>query len=355
MLEDGRFRLWVGGCSHLATDLKHGRESLADAITDSERGGDEGGPAFDWDVMLHLGDLKGLQDTPGDADGELLREQTSVAEKHGREHFYHLLGNHDASGPDEPTQWWFRTWVDPTGEHTEVSGVDNAARPFPVTGTWERYSFEVGNLLFLMMGDRNDGGPPAGRDATGGYPAGRVTSETFDWWREMVRAHPDRIIVNCHHHMLEDTTVASGLGEGVEEDPRAGHSYHGSFEDGAPEGSSFIYFLDDRPHARAFERYLEAHPGAIDLWLGGHTHTFPDDTHGGKGHIEQKWGVWFANCCALTLHHGGKAPLTRLMTFEDGSDEVRVRCYLHTSHFAPEGWWEPGERVLRLSRPFEAP
>jgi hypothetical protein len=30
--------------------------------------------------------------------------------------------------------------------------------------------------------------------------------------------------------MLEDTTVASGLNEGVE------GGYHGSFEDGAPEG-----------------------------------------------------------------------------------------------------------------------
>ena len=29
------------------------------------------------------------------------------------------------------------------------------------------------------------------------------------------------------------------------------------------------------------------------MWLGGHTHTNPDDTYGGKSHIEQKWGVWF--------------------------------------------------------------
>lgn len=349
MSRDGTFRLWVGGCAHLATDLKFGRKSLADAITDSERGGDEGGPAFDWDIMLHLGDLKGLQDTPSDRDGELYHDQISVAEEHGREHFYNLLGNHDASGPGEPTQWWFRTWIDPTGENTQVSGVDNSRRPYPVTGTWERYSFEVGNLLVLMMGDRNDGGPPAGRAATGGYPAGRVTGETFDWWRGMVEEHPDRIVISCHHHMLEDTTVASGLNEGVE------GGYHGCFEEGAPEGASFIYFLDDRPHARAFEGYLQDHPGAIDLWLGGHTHACPDDTYGGRSHIERRWDVWFANCCAITQHHAGKAPLTRMFTFEPGSSEVRVQCYLHTGEFASEGWWRPGERTLRLSRPFEAP
>jgi hypothetical protein len=32
-----------------------------------------------------------------------------------------------------------------------------------------------------------------------------------------------------------------------------------------------------KPKAQAFESYLAAHPGAIDLWLGGHTHTHPDD------------------------------------------------------------------------------
>jgi len=354
MMDDGKLRLWVGGCSHLSTDLRFGRESLRDAITDSERGGDEGGPRFDWDIMLHLGDLKGEQGTPTDRDGELFLEQVSAATEHGREHFYNLLGNHDASGPDEPTQWWFRTWIDPTGENTQVSGVDNARRPCPVTGTWERYWFEVGNILVLMMGDRNDGGPPAGRAARGGYPAGRVTSETFTWWRELVEANPDRIIISCHHHMLEGTTVASGLGEGVQQDPRAGHTYHGSFADGAPEGSSFIYFLDDRPHARVFERSLEQHPGAIDLWLGGHTHAFPDDTFGGRSHVERKWDVGFINWSAITRHHAGKAPMSRLLTFEDGSDRVRVQCYLHTGEFAPEGWWEPAERTLPLRHPFRA-
>ncbi len=346
MLDDGVFRLWVGGCSHLSTDVKFGRESLAGAITDSERGGDEGGPPFEWDIMLHLGDLKGAQGAPGDRDGELFLEQINAARNHGRERFYNLLGNHDASGPDEETQWWFRTWIDPTGENTSVSGVDNAARPFPVTGTWERYSFEVGNILVLMMGDRNDGGPPAGRGSRGGYPAGRVTSETFEWWRQMVEGNPDRIIISCHHHMLEDTTVASGLNEGVE------GRYHGHFGDGAPEGASFIYFLDDRPHARAFESYLEQHPGCIDLWLGGHTHAFPDDRYGGRSHIERKWGVGFVNCSAITRHHAGKAPMSRLLSFEEDSSEVRVQCYLHTGEFAPEGWWEPGERRLPLRRPF---
>ena len=49
------------------------------------------------------------------------------------------------------------------GESTEYSRVDPDRRPFQTEGTWERYSFTAGNILFLMMGDRNDGGPPKGR------------------------------------------------------------------------------------------------------------------------------------------------------------------------------------------------
>ena len=340
------FNLWVGGCCHIATDLRFGRRSLEDAITDSERGGDQGGPAFDWDIMLHLGDIKGGQDTPTDVDGEQFLEQIASARDHGREHFYNLLGNHDASGPDQEPQWWFRKWVDPTGENTAVSGVDNARRPYPVSGEYDHYSFEVGNLLVLMMGDRNDGGPPAGRASTRGYPAGRIFTETFEWWQRMVEAHPDRIVISCHHHMLEDTTVASGLWEGVE------GGYHGRMDDGAPEGASFIYFLDETPHARAFEGYFQRHPRATDLWLGGHTHARPDDTYGGRSHIETRWGTHFINCAAITRHHAGRAPMTRLLTFTEGSTQVRVRCYLHTSDFAPEGWYAPAERTLTLSRPF---
>ena len=55
--------------------------------------------------------------------------------------------------------------------------------------------------------------------------------------------------------------------------------YHGvdGVPDGVPEGASYLYFIDDEPKAQRFEHYLEQHPGAVDIWLGGHTGTFPDD------------------------------------------------------------------------------
>jgi len=119
-----QFRVWAMACSHVGTDLRHDRESLAEAIHQSERGGTEGGPPFEWDVALHLGDLSGSQTPPGDEEGREVVRQFAASSLHTRECFYNLAGNHDASGVHEPCQWWFRKWVDPTGENTASSGVD---------------------------------------------------------------------------------------------------------------------------------------------------------------------------------------------------------------------------------------
>lgn len=342
------FNVWATSDSHITSDLLYQRESMSEAVRQSEFGGETGGPAFSWDIMLHLGDLVGRQGTPDDEEGQEVQRQLLSARKHRREQIYNVLGNHDASGPDEPAQWWFKKWIDPLGKDPHRSRVHPERRPFPVSGTWERYTFQAGNILFIMLSDRNDGGPPAGRGPRGGYPAGRVTRETFEWWVETVEENQDKIIITCHHHMLKNTTVASGEWEGVE------RGYHGRREDGAPVGASYLYFVGDEPDAQAFEKYLSEHPGAIDLWLGGHTHAYPDDTYGGKSHIERKWGVTFVNVAALARHHARKytVPMSRLLMFAPGADEVIVKCYLHTSDYAPQGWYNPAERIVQLRREF---
>jgi hypothetical protein len=356
--EKMQFKLWAMGCSHVGTDMRYAnRESLADAIRQSEQGGSEEGPAFNWDIALHLGDLSGTATPPGDEEGQEVIRQFSAASKHSREHFYNIAGNHDASGADESCQWWFRKWVDPSGEYTKFSGVDPDNRPYKINGTWERYSFCVGNILFLMMSDRNDGGPPVGRGEKGGYPAGAVTSETFQWWREMVESNTDKIIISAHHHMLKETTAASGPWEGFRKNSKGEWKsyYHGYIPDGGPKGASYLYFLDDKPDANAFENYLEANPGAIDIWLGAHTHTNPDDRRGNRSLIEEKWGVNFINVAALTRYHVWETsrPMSRLFTFINNSDQAKIQCYLHTSDYAEQGWYENAERTIKLRTPFE--
>lgn len=349
------FRLWVFADAHVGTDLEAGRESLAEAIRQSESA-----RGFDWDIALDLGDMSGAQGLPKDPEGAEVVRQFAALKRHRREQIYDLSGNHDRSGLDEPQAWWWRKWLDPTGEHTEVSGVDAAKRPFPIEGTWERYAFRVGNLLFLMMSDINEPTQRPGRGTLGGNPGGVVSGETFRWWKAMVAQNPASIVISAHHYVLKDTTVASGEWEGMRRNAAGEWSgrYHGYFPQGAPQGASFLYWVDSQRDSGAFERALAAAPGAVDLWLGAHTHTRPDDTFGGKSHIERRWGTTFLNAAGLTRHHGpaeNQVPRSWLLTFIEGRREVTARCYLHSGEYAPQGWYRPAERRIALSRPFAAP
>ena len=350
------FSLWAFGDAHVGTDIKRGRRSLAEALRTSERGGAAGGPAFAWDIAIDIGDMSGGQEVPEDDEGAELVRQFEAMEEHRREDIYSICGNHDRSGLHEPEAWWWRKWVDPTGEHSAFSKVDAGKRPFAVQGTWERYVFKAGNMLFLLMSDVNEPSQSIGRGDLGGNPAGVVSAETFAWWQKMVAAHPDHIIISAHHYMLKETTVASGDWQGMRKDEVGNWQshYHGYKAQGAPIGASYLYFVGSRPDSGDFENYLEAHPGSVDLWLGGHTHAHPDDTFGGKSHIETKWGgTHFINVACLSRFHGPEnVPKSRLLTFAEGSDEVQVQCYMHSNEFLPEGWYAAAERTLRLTRPF---
>src|SRR6185437_9054475 len=109
-----------------------------------------------------------------------------------------------------------------------------------------------------------------------------------------------------------------------------------------------------QPDSAQFEDFLAEHPGRVAMWLAGHTHTHPDDNHGGKTHIERRWGTWFLNVASLSRHHMPLTtlPISRLLTFTPGSPELRVQCYLHTDQHAPQGWYPPAERKITLPHPF---
>jgi hypothetical protein len=262
-------RVWVFSDAHVGSDQNKGRESLATAIRQSE-----GASGFSWDIALDLGDMSGAQGTPKDAEGAEIIRQFAALTQHHREDIYDLSGNHDRSGLDEPPAQWWRKWIDPTGEHTEFSHVDATRRPFPIDGTWERYSFRVGNLLFLMMSDINEPTQKVGRGPLGGNPGGVVSGETFRWWKRMVEENGSSIIISAHHYVLKDTTVASGEWEGMQRDATGGWEprYHGLYPQGTPQGASFLYWVDSQPDSGAFESMLAAEPPRVDLWLGAHTH-----------------------------------------------------------------------------------
>jgi hypothetical protein len=364
------FSVWVFSDAHVGSDLRgsnhlrsdavtpgpDGRQSLATALRQSE----DPARGFPWDIALDLGDLSGAQGTPKDEEGKEIVRQFSVLKRHKRAQIYDISGNHDRSGLDEPQAWWWRKWVDPTGENPEFSLVHPDERPFRVEGTWERYSFRAGNLLFLMMSDVNEPTQKVGRGKLGGNPAGVVSGETFRWWKGMVEQNPDSIIVSAHHYVLKNTTVASGEWEGMTRTNQGGWTagYHGYYQEGTPQGASYLYWVDSKPDAGVFEKFLDDMPGRVDLWLGGHTHTAVEDTYGGKSHVETRYGTTFMNVAALTKFHtssGTGMPRSWLLTFTEGSDMATARCFLHGNEFAPQGWYPKLDRTIKLKQPFSMP
>ena len=215
----GSLRVWACGCSHVIADKAVGRESLADAIRQSETGNGNPELAFDWDICLNLGDFSAAFGLPTGEEGKEIVRQFGALTRHRREDVYTLCGNHDRNALDEPPGQWFRKYIDPFGENTAVSGVDRNRYRYPVHGDWERYRFDVGNVRFLMMSDVNESSQHAGRGRLGGNPGGVVSRETFDWWVDQVESsHCDRIVVTAHHYVLKETTVASGEWEGMTRD-----------------------------------------------------------------------------------------------------------------------------------------
>jgi hypothetical protein len=353
------FVWWSISDPHIQTDLP-GYRSLESAILDSANGGDQGGESFTWDIATVAGDWTGVA-CPTDSDGQDLIDQWNGAGADPNR-FYGVIGNHDANTSDNA---WFEKWVDPLGQHTGFSGIDNGRRPYPVQGAWDHYSFQVGNILFLMLGDRNEGPPPFGRLCSAGYPSGRMSLDTYNWWVQQVDQHPDLIIVTISHQALWETTAYTGFDEGYLQGIHGGHSWADR------RGSSMIYTIDDWTidgldenenyiGARdfGFVKYLQDHPGAIDLWIHGHTHhyMYPGKSYNGRSDVEKKYGVTFINTGALTKNHGGPmAPYSRLFSFYANSSTALMQTYMHSNAWsgAPEGFYAPAEVVVQLSRAFD--
>lgn len=329
------FWVWAAGDAHIQADLLSDYESLA-ASAHQVR---EATGAPDPDVWVNPGDFVGRGHCPGSEHGKQLRNQLQSVDRH---RMYAVAGNHDANSADMS---WFRTYVDPTGRHRSESGVEREKRPFPTRGAWDHYAFRAGNAVFLMLSDRNAGPPPFGRKCGAGGPAGRYSRETFEWWVDQVEAHRDEIVVTVAHHALLRTTTYTDYGEGAE------HAHdradRGSWAD--ERGASIVYAIgeetiDGRNAAGAsigerdygFKTFIREHPGAVDLWISGHTHRelHPGAAHDGRGLVEEVHGTWFVNAGALTRKHAApEVPFSRMIGFRPGSEEVEVRTFLHA-----DGW-----------------
>lgn len=317
------------------------------ALTDSEK------PEFGgWDVAIDLGDHAGNA-LPNDAAGIEVLRQFGALVNHPRGAIYSLSGNHDREGPGEPDGWWFRRYLDPMGENPDVSGVVAANRPYLVVGEWDRYKFQIGNIVFLMMSDVVR--PQTNlRGVNGGDPGGVVRQATFDWWKQQVEGYRggSEIVITCHHYLLKNTTCCTGDFEGGTIDAEGNYQqhYHGPGKE--PIGAGRLHYIDERSNVDDFVAHLTEHPGDVDVWLGAHSHVAPAVQVAGRALREYRLGCHFINCAALTKHHASAVakplhPRSRMFLFMDGAGQLIMRNWYHDDSYAPVGF--SSNRVLVLN------
>ena len=348
---------WVLSDPHLDEQDPGSRDFFVACVADADR------DAPDWAFALVLGDLVEGQACPTLFEGLFWRD-TLEASGHRPAEFYPLAGNHDAS---RAGLGWFARYVDPLGTTPGQSHVKNAERPYPVEGTPERYSFQVGNATFLMLSDENGGGPPFGRDCAGGggYPAGRTSRETFDWWARALVERKEGIVITCSHQSVHDTVLWSSLGEGFAQ------RIHGAQSWADERGSSMVYVIGDetvdglgpdqrpryggelRPYG--YRATLAEHPRSVALWLSGHSHLglFPGREVDGRRDTAFVDGTWFVNAGALSRVHGPpRAQFSRFVTLTEGSDVALVRTYVHAGDWESRGFQPEAELEITLRAPF---
>jgi|GEM_PF-5523525 3',5'-cyclic AMP phosphodiesterase CpdA len=259
----------IGSTSYGYTD----KYVFQDAIQDSENDW-----SFDWDIAFVLGDLT---DNGYESEYQNFSDAFSVLTKHNRSDFYCLAGNHDSRNDDGSL---FRKYVDPLGENTTYSGVNNSQRKFSVenvTATGDSYTVRVGNVLFIVMS------PDWNND----------DYYNFTWWRSIVENASDDVNIIClSHHWVEGCGIGGGPVSGME-------------------------------NSAEFASWLENHTGRISAWFCGHEHW---DYDAGEVYISTAWGTTFIDACSID--DGGTtqtASKSIVLIFEEGNATVRVGDYYH--------------------------
>ncbi|MGQ0792751.1 MAG: metallophosphoesterase family protein [Deltaproteobacteria bacterium] len=168
------------------------------------------------------------------------------------------------------------------------------------------YSILKGNALFIFMSDEVRGKPT------------EISDETFRWWKSLVAANQDKIIVVITHAPLEGSGIpfSSGRERQIADSGR-------------------------------FAEVMKSH--RVDVWLSGHLHL----PHALANNISIKaefGGAAFVNVSSIRTELWGiKDSESRVLTFTCGSDALSIEARNHA-----KGQFEPKNgATVRLSKKYD--
>lgn len=336
------FRIGAFSCPHHNADLYQGEDNLIRYFTHLENTG------LDFDFITCNGDWDSNQVPPTIANNSTeglqiitsLDDISRIGLTHS--HVYSLSGNHDGG---EGEMEWYLEYIDPLGENTSVSKIDNNLRPYPITfmeaGSWHSYYITFGKNLMMFISDRNELIYPYGRDSSpevGGHPSGTITLQTWNWMKSVILNNKDKNIFIKTHQNPRFTTIGTGDGDG-----RIGYStgmqLHGFSGIPLLSGSLGSIYDEDTLTAEsptsAFLDFLRDNPShTVVNWDAGHSHGYQNETVNGRGERYTIHGVNFQNVQHLTRFHtsAARSPTQSMSKVYEISDyDFKVRHYNHES------------------------
>lgn len=352
-----QFNVWATSDAHIIREAmgegydprRVPRDSMAAAIAQAE-----GADGFDYDVGFHLGDHLDYDFETAENFSKFV-EQLEKSGK-GRHAWYHIGGNNDENSVLNDgvaiDNEYYRKIIDPVGEFTDTSGINNQRRPYPVTGTYERYHIDVGNLRFLFLSDRNDLPAPYGRGEGGFFVDGAITLESFQWLVGQVMTFPERLLVVCCHHPLKDTTLATEIDDSWRGQYMTPYKpQKAELPEQRMQGVLHQIYPVSEFDTPLFHHLLDQNQGAVDLWLSGHIHHRVEETFRGRGKYAKAYGghhLNIGNICRYRHFANIISAQSNLFNWEKGSDRVRSRVFVHDHAELAPGFYGPEERWLEL-------
>lgn len=319
--------MWVFGCPHITADTSAGRSSMSSAISDIESS-----KSCHINFAIGLGDFSSNQN-PSElatyaSEGVDCRTQLgSGTNKVTRDKIYTIRGNHDAGDGQND---WYDTYI----------SSQQISQPYPyLSGATDDYrAIQTGNIIWIFLDDINHGAQPCGRSGgAGGFPSGSTSLAAYNYWVSLIEDNPDCMIITCAHHLLKNTTIATGDNEGVD------GGYHGSSGQGVGSGRLHNVITDlaqnqyEADQSR-FMDYMAAHPSRCAIWFGSHTHYDVGETYAGRGYMTTVNGCCFVNVGGLTLHHAGHHTQSKIITLVNKSDVATMNNFLHDTSYSAVGY-----------------
>jgi hypothetical protein len=317
------FRIGFSACDHLWSDYPERLtyENYLFEIT--------GPMGFDPHLVVHAGDHYSAQvptelATHSDEGAEIARQRNSCPAMPVSKQI-EVPGNH--CWGDENLDCHNR-FVDTFGNNTAFSGVVAGDRLYPVYGVeGSHVYFSHGNVTWFGLCDQNGGAQPWGRSGgVGGFPSGSYLQTALNALYAYVQANPNKNIIVFAHHLLKDTTIATGDNEGVT------GGFHGT--SGQPAASGRFENIVTNPATGAYideqtqvQEFMTANPGRISVWAGGHTHFLRNETYTGRGWNYFDGDTWHVSAGGLTLAHDGGNPESLAFIFTEGSTTLRINKF----------------------------